>query len=301
MKVLRVHADEAPQIALQPGAQAVRHRHAFQVGGIAHVGLVRLVGALRGANQPVVGLLLVVDYVRALLDVREEAFLDAGGRRLAAPADDGDGVLPLVDRDGDAELLARKAAPARLPGALGEVGVGDVRLVYPGAALQHDPVLVPVHRREHAVPPFPGGLVRYAAHLGGRLDGDVPRHELDESRPGREILLAVLEHRVREGAEAGAALGAPVSLAASPGPPVFCRLLEAAPRALRARPVGRNGLVEGTDADLFPAFACGHGPRELVEILFRERINPSREPVGVLAHIDVPSARTPIQPERRQT
>lgn len=54
--------------------------------------------------------------------------------------DDRDGILVDVDGDADAQLLAGQATLARLPVALGVVGVVDVDLVHPDGVAQHDPV-----------------------------------------------------------------------------------------------------------------------------------------------------------------
>lgn len=108
----------------------------------------------------------------------------------------------------DARLLAGQAALARLPVALGEVGVVDVGLVDPDGVAQHDPVLVAGHCGEHAVPPLEGGLVGDAAQLRRALDGEVVAHEPDEGDPGGERLAAVLEYGAREGVEPPAAAAA---------------------------------------------------------------------------------------------
>ena len=77
-------------------------------------------------------------------------------RRAGLPvaADDRDRDLVDVDGDADAQLLAGLVALARLPVALGEVGVVDVGLVHPDGVAQHDPVLVAGRCGEHAVPPL---------------------------------------------------------------------------------------------------------------------------------------------------
>lgn len=59
---------------------------------------------------------------------------------LPAAADYRDRVLVDVDGDADAQLLAGQATLARLPVALGVVGVVDVDLVHPDGVAQHDPV-----------------------------------------------------------------------------------------------------------------------------------------------------------------
>lgn len=108
----------------------------------------------------------------------------------------------------DVRLLAGQAALARLPVALGEVGVVDVGLVDPDGVAQHDPVLVSGHCGEHAVPPLEGGLVGDAAQLRRALDGEAVAHEPDEGDPGGERLAAVLEYGAREGVEPPAAAAA---------------------------------------------------------------------------------------------
>lgn len=101
---------------------------------------------------------------------------------LAVAADDRDRVLVDVDGDAGAQLLTGKAALARLPVALGEVGVADVGLFDPDGFAQHGPVLVAGYRDEHAVALLEGRLVGDAAQLGRVLDGDAVAHECVSSR-----------------------------------------------------------------------------------------------------------------------
>lgn len=88
-------------------------------------------------------------------------------------ADDLVWFLVDVDGDADAQLLAGKAALARLPVAFGEVGVVNVGLVNPDGVAQHDPVLVAGYCGERAAPPLEGVLCvmphSSAAHSTGAL------------------------------------------------------------------------------------------------------------------------------------
>lgn len=135
-------------------------------------------------DQHAVGPLEVVDEQRPGRYPAAHGVPHAHRAGLPVAADDGDGVLLDVDGDAGAELLAGKAALARLPVALGEVGVVGVGLVNPDGVAQHDPVLVAGHRGEHAVTPLEGGLVGDAAQLGrGRAEAHSRRH----GRRGRRV------------------------------------------------------------------------------------------------------------------
>ena len=100
-------------------------------------------------------------------------------------ADDRDRVLADVDGDADAEYLAREAALAGLPVALGEVGVVDVGLVHPDGVAQHDPVLVAGHRREHSAPLLESRLVGDTAQLGRHSTGTLRRMSLMKKTQAR--------------------------------------------------------------------------------------------------------------------
>lgn len=119
-----------------------------------------------------------------------------------------DGVLRTSISTQVQNFFRERATLARLPVALGEVGVVDVGLVDPGGVAQHDPVLVAGYRGEHAVPPLEGGLVGDAAQLRRALDGDVVAHEPEEGDPGGERLSAVLEDNARGGVDPPAAAAA---------------------------------------------------------------------------------------------
>lgn len=152
-----------------------------------------------------------------------------------------------VDGHADAQLLAGQAALARLPVALGEVGVVDVGLVDPDGVAQHDPVLVAGYCGERAAPPLEGRLVGDAAQLGRALDGGVVAHEPDEGDPDGERLSAVFEDGAREGVEPpAAAAAAPPRVAGGGG----------------AVPPGAVGdLGGGGDAPLAATLDVGHASK----------------------------------------
>lgn len=202
------HSREAPKVALEPRVQVVHHLHPLQVDRVVDVRPVNLALEASLFDQRAVCPFEVVD------EQRPGRYPDAHGlphaRRAGFPAsaDDRDRVLVDVVGHADVRLLAGQAALARLPVALGEVGVVDVGLVDPDGVAQHDPVLVSGHCGEHAVPPLEGGLVGDAAQLRRALDGEAVAHEPDEGDPGGERLAAVLEYGVREGVEPPAAAAA---------------------------------------------------------------------------------------------
>ena len=247
------------------------------------------------------GALLVVHDGAALRQVGTKRRLYPSGRGLASAADHGDGVLRGVDGDRDAQLLPGQPALSRLPVSLGKIGVVDVDLVDPHPAPEHDAVLVAAHRREHAVVPLEGGFVRDAAQLGRRLYRHVPGHELDESHPCREVLLAVLEDGSRHDAEARPAHRAPEPAMAGRGPAVPGRVGRLAARAGGVRPERLCGLVEGAVADLLAARAGGNGLLQQREVAVRHRIDASGVGIAVDVHSVVPSTQAPTQPGRRQT
>lgn len=301
LKVGGIHAGEAPQVSLEPRAQVVDHLHGVEVGGVGGVGLVGLRAALPVGDDPVVGALLVVHDGAALREVAPQGGLDPLRRRLAVAAHHRDRVLRGVDGDRDAQLLLGKAALAGLAVALGEVGVVDVDLVDPHAAFEHDAVLVAAHRGEHAVAPLECGLVGDAAQLGRRLDGHVPRHELYEADPRREVLLPVLEDGTGERGEALPAGPAAEPLPPSWGPAVLGGRGPAS-RAGRLRAVGGSGLVEGCEPDLGTAPPRLDRSLQSSELAFGQRVDPIAGALGCLVHDSVvPSAQAPARPGRRQT
>ena len=301
LQVGGVHAREPPQVSLEPRAQVVDHLHGVEVGGVGGVGLVGLRAALPVGDHAVVGALLVVHDGAALREVGAQGLLDPLRRRLAVAADHGDWVLGGVDGDRDAQLLLGEAALSGLAVALGEVRVVDVDLVDPHAIPEHDAVLVAAHRREHAVAPLEGGLVGDAAQLGRRVDRYVPRHELDEANPRREVLLPVFEDGPGEGGEA-----LPAGPAAESLPPSWRLAVFGgrgpAPRTGRLRAIGGSGLVEGRVADLGAAPPGLDGSLQSRELVFGQRVDPIAGALGCLAHdMVVPSAQAPARPGRRQT
>ena len=189
-------------------AQVVHYLHPLRVDRVVHIGPVRLALEVSLPDQRAVGPLEVVDEQRPGRNPAAHGLPHARRAGLPVAADDRDRVLVDVDDHADAQLLTGQAALARLPIALGEVGVVDVGLVDPDGVAQHDPVLVAGHRGEHAVPPLEGGLVGDAAQLRRALDGDVVAHGPDEGDPGGERLAAVLEDGAREGGEPPAAAAA---------------------------------------------------------------------------------------------
>lgn len=205
---VRRHTREAPQMALEPGAQAVHHLHLLQVDRIVDVGPARLALEPAVPDQRVVRPLEVVDQQRAGRYPAAHGLPHARRAGLAVAADDLDRVLVHVDGDADAQLLAGQAALPGLLVALGEVGVVDVGLVHPDGVAQHEPVLVAGHRGEYAVPPLEGRLVGDAAQLGRALDERVVAHEPDGGEPDGERLAAVLEGIAGEGG-GGAGADAP--------------------------------------------------------------------------------------------
>lgn len=143
----------------------------------------------------------------------------------------------------DAQLLAGQAALARQSVALGEVGVGDVGLVYPDGVTQPDTVLVAGYRGEHAVPLLEGHLVGDTAQLGRALHGDVVAHGPDERDLGGKRLAVVLKDGASEEGEQPAAAAAPLRDAGG-GRSVPPGATRAAFRTPRVRLVGCDGLGE---------------------------------------------------------
>ena len=199
LQVLRLHAGEPPRVALDPGAEVVRHRDPLEMHRIARVRLVGFVGALDCLDEGIVGALPVPDDGRALRDMRLEALPDPPGGRLAAAARDGDGILVGVDRHGDARLLPGEPALPGLPESVGEVRVHDIRLAGPRPVLQDDPALVAIRGCERPVAPSPCRLVGDAADLGRSVERHVEAHGAHELDPCGHVRLAVLEDRARGG------------------------------------------------------------------------------------------------------
>ena len=102
-------------MALEPGAQVVRHFHPLQVDRAVHVGPVRLALEPALPDQHAVGPLEVVDEQRSGCNPASHGLPHARRAGLSAAADDRDGVLVHVYRYADAELLVGLAALARLP------------------------------------------------------------------------------------------------------------------------------------------------------------------------------------------
>lgn len=287
LQVPRRHPREAPKVALKPGAQVVRHLHPLQVDRVVDVDPVRLALEPALPDQNAVCPLQVVDGRRPGRHPADHGLPHARRAGLSVAADDRDGVLVDVDGDADAQLLAGKAALARLPVALGEVGVVDVGLVDPDGVAQHDPVLVAGYRGEHAVTPLEGRLVGDAAQLGRALDGDVVTHKPDQGDPGGERLSAVLEDGSREGGEPPAAgAAAPPRDAGGGGavPP------GAATRALRVRPIGRRGLGERAHTDLLAAAPLVYG------FLSGRNSSAARHATSALKGFALPIWICPIRP-----
>ena len=297
LQVAGIHAREAPEVALDPGAEVVHERHRLQVGGVADIGLVALVHEAVLPDQHVVRPLTVVDEGGALRDVRPHRLPDPGGRGLAVPAYHRDGLLAGVDPDRDADLLPGEAALAGPPVAPRQVRVVYVRLVDPRAAPQHDAVLVAVDGGEGPVAPLPGGLAGDAAHLRAGVERHGEEREADEVDPGRKRLLAVLEDGPRERGEPRAAPRA--------APPAHARRLEPVPpgrrlpagRARGVRAVQLGGLGERPEAGLLPEPSLGNGGRQQVELAGGQAVDEPRVGVRALHGGVFPSARTPTRRE----
>lgn len=300
LEVLRPHPREPSEVALDPGAQAVDHLHALQVGGVAGVRLVRLVGASHGLDQGAVRLLPVVDYRRAGGDVGQQGVPHPLGGRLAVAAGYRDHVLARVDGHGDAELVAGEAPPGPPVGVAHERGVGDVDLVDPDAAREPDRVLPALHRREDPVAPLEGGPVGDAAQLRRRVQLAVPAHHRDEPHPRGEVRLRALEHRPGERPVPQAARPAQPPLRPGRGPAVADRpSAPAAARAPRGGPECLGRLLEGAPAVGVPAGPGLDRGRQQGEVVGAERGDAPG--VGVAPHIRFPSARADVPPGCRQT
>lgn len=119
LEVPRRHPREAPQVALEPGAQVVHHLHPLQVDRVVDVCPVRLALEASLPDQRVVRPLQVVDQQRSGRYPAAHGLPHARRARLPLAADDRDRVLVHVDGDADAQLLAGQAALPGLPVALG--------------------------------------------------------------------------------------------------------------------------------------------------------------------------------------
>ena len=248
LHVRHPHPREAPQVALDPGAQVVDERHLLKVDRIPHIGLVRLRHGICLPYQPLVRLLLVVHDDAAFGEVASQGRLDPLRRGLAVAAHDRHRVLVHVDGDRDAELLLRETPLLRLAVAVGEVGVADIRLVDPHAVPQDDPVLVAVDGGEDAVPPLPSRLMGDAERLCYAVQGHVEAHEAYEGDPRRQLHARMLEDGAGKRRVAPFALRAGPSLDAGGGPAVFHGAGAAAVRAGRVRPELIGGLGQGGNA-----------------------------------------------------
>ena len=296
LQVLRVHAREPPQMALQPRAQVVDERHALQAHRVADVDPAGLVGSLHGPHQGVVRLPLVSNDGRALRHVGLKPIPDALGRGLAVPAHHRDRVLVHVDRDGHAELLPGQAPLPRLAAAVREVRVAGVGLVNPDPVPEHDAPLAAVDRREDAVAPLPGGLVRHPACLRRRARRHAEPHEADEADPGRKLFPAALEHGSRERVEPRTAAPAPAPLQPRLAPAVPGRLCRAAARARGVRSVECGGLGVGAESALVAAAPLVHRRGELGELVVSHSGHARRAGV-LLGHGD---SRPPKRPPDRE-
>lgn len=134
------HPREAPSVALKPRAQFVRNLHSLQVDRVVHVHAVGLTVESVVLDQRVASPLQAVNQQRPRRYPPAHGLLHARRAGLPVATDDRDGILVDVDGDADAQLLAGQATLARLPVALGVVGVVDVDLVHPDGVAQHDPV-----------------------------------------------------------------------------------------------------------------------------------------------------------------
>ena len=300
LQVLRPHPREPPKVALDPGAEAVHELHPLEVGGVAGVGLVRLVGPAERPDERPMRLLHVVDYGGARRYVGEQRVLYPPRAGLAVAADDGDHVLARVDGHGDAELVPGQAAPrppVRVPHGR---GVRHVGLVDPHAPGQHDRVLPRPRRGEDPVAPLEGGPVGDAAGLGSRVGLAVPAHRRHERDPGGEVGLRALEYRARERAVPPAARAAGPSLRPVWGPPVpHGAPAVAAEGAWGPRPEGVRRLGEGAPPVRVAARPRPDGLPEQRELVVRPRGDAGG--AGVDVHMRFPSARVDVPPGCRQT
>lgn len=106
LQVPRRHPREAPQVALEPGAQVVHHLHPFQLDRVVDVGPVCLALETSLPDQHAVGPFEVVDQQRPGRYPASHGFPHARRAGLAVAASDPDRVLVDVDGDADAGLLA---------------------------------------------------------------------------------------------------------------------------------------------------------------------------------------------------
>ena len=282
LEVLEVHAHVAAQVAPHPRAEVVDHGHVLKVLRVPGVGLAGPVDAPHRLDQRPVGLLHVVEDLRALGDVREQGLLYALRGRLAVPAPDGDNVLARVDRHGDADLVLAEALLRPPPGVTLEVGVSDVHLVDPHLAPQHDPVLVAVHGGHDPVAPLPGRLVGDAAELGAGVELHVEAHEAYEDHPPPERPLRVLEDGPSERVELPAAPAARPGAVARGRGAVGGAALVRARRAPRPRPPLPRRLVVGPGADELAAPPGLDGIHQKGEVRVGKRVDPAREGVRAL-------------------
>ena len=121
---------EAPQAALKPRVQVVRHLHPLQVDRVVDDHPVSLAVETSLPDQHAARPLGVVDARRPGRHPAAHGLPHARRAGLPVAAGDRDRVLVDVDGDADAQLLAGQTALARLPVALGVVGAVDVGLVH---------------------------------------------------------------------------------------------------------------------------------------------------------------------------
>lgn len=105
-QVPRWHPREAPQAALEPGAQVVHCLHPLQADRVVHVGPVCLTLVAAVPGQRVVRLLKVVDGQRPGQHSAAHGLPYARRAGLPVAEDDRDGVLMDIEGDSDARPLS---------------------------------------------------------------------------------------------------------------------------------------------------------------------------------------------------
>ena len=191
--------------------------------------------------------------------MRKEGVLYPLRGGLPVPTNDCDRVLVYVYGNGDTDLLLREPTLARLAVAVGQIGIIDVGLINPYAILEHQAVLVSVHGCKDSMPPFEGGLVRYAAYLCDGIERHIEAHEVDEVYPGGEVFLTALKDGAGKRAEPRAAKVAAVTLLSRLAPTILERSLIATGRAAWVGPVQRGSLGEVAEPVLLFAAAFCYG------------------------------------------
>ena len=104
-QVPRWHPREAPQAALEPGAQVVHCLHSLQADRVVHVGPVCLTLVAAVPGQRVVRPLRVVDWQRPGQHSAARGLPYTRRAGLPVAADDLDGVLMDIDCDSGARLF----------------------------------------------------------------------------------------------------------------------------------------------------------------------------------------------------